>query len=89
MAVRWGTPEDWERPLLRALGAELKQARLRAGMTRRELADAMGMHRESVRRMELGAMRPRRNRLWQWAVATLGLGQCGALAGAVRVGGCR
>ena len=48
-----------ERPGLEALGQRLQAAREDAGLTRAKLADAVGMNRKSIWRIEVGARRTR------------------------------
>jgi transcriptional regulator with XRE-family HTH domain len=47
------------RPSLKALGRRLQAAREGAGWTRAEVADAIGMNRKSIWRIEVGARRTR------------------------------
>jgi transcriptional regulator with XRE-family HTH domain len=48
-----------ERPCLLALGGRLKAAREGAGWTRAQLADATGLNRKTIWRIEVGARRTR------------------------------
>ena len=50
---------DAERPRLMAIGRRLKAAREGAGWTRAELADATGLNRKTLWRIEVGTRRTR------------------------------
>lgn len=53
--------QDWERPHLRRLGAELRLLRVEARMTQAGLAVAAGIAERSLRRIEHGERRTRRS----------------------------
>ena len=56
-------------PIYVALGAVIKELRLSAGMTQRDLAEKLGLQRTSVCNIEIGRQRVLLSDLWDFAEA--------------------
>ena len=68
-----GQPRE-PRPQLARLGAELRRVRMLAGLSGRQVADAVGISQATVSRIERGASVPSLRELTAWADAT-GVGE--------------
>ena len=64
-----GQPRE-PRPQLARLGAELRRVRTLAGLSGRQIADAVGISQATVSRIERGASVPSLRELTAWADAT-------------------
>ncbi|MGW9058928.1 helix-turn-helix domain-containing protein [Streptomyces sp. NPDC055733] len=51
-------PPDWIRDHRRTVGARIRAARLRANLTQERLAEAAGMDRQAINRIEQGHASP-------------------------------